>query len=608
MTPALRRLAIVAGVVASGAAREARAFTIHTFGPASWGASDATLGFAPGALVEDFEGPALLTGLDCEVTGTTPASNGLTSMLPTTFDPTADKFGAAFAKGAWDGTHVVVNTADNQSHAYGDGTQWGNLAFRFENGATRVGFSLDDLEKANTLYVNGAPMGVLGTAPGTTNLALGVDHNGYVVVVADPGERIDSVAVDNGATGDGWVVDHLVYEEIPATDGGVADAAAPPSQPVATLFVTDDLANRIYRYAIAPGAAPALTATVTAPSANDVAVRSTGELFALDYADARVSRFLYPFGPGYVAGQIADVGLAQPEQLAFVGGELWILNSDLAADLAPRSIVRLGFDGAGNATPAGTITDPALVGANRGLLWNAATSDLYVSQCCAASQVLHFHPDLDGALTQLNPLTGGGLADPHGMVITAGRELLVANNSTPSISRFALDVEGQGRPVGVSLGNDLAAPVGLALAPWGEVFAVNQGTGTISRFAIGATGELAAAGSFLVSAPSVTSRLGWAEIVATAVACAPRTAPACNPPAPPAPATDARVDANTDVGASVDAAPDAAPSSDGPATRDAGGSGAAKSGCGCATTGDGGGALLSGFGVLALLAIARRRC
>ncbi|HTA17730.1 MAG TPA: MYXO-CTERM sorting domain-containing protein, partial [Polyangia bacterium] len=480
-------------------------------------------------------------------------------------------------------------------------------AFRFENGATRVGFSLDDLEKANTLYVNGAPMGVLGTAPGTTDLALGADRNGYVVVVAEAGERIDSVAIDNGATGDGWVVDHLVYEEIPATDGGVPDASSTPptSQSLATLFVTDDLANRIYRYAIAPGAAPALAATVTAPSANDVAVRSTGELFALDYAGARVSRFLYPFGPSYAAGKIADVGLARPERLAFVGGELWILNSDAAADLAPQSIVRLGFDVAGNAAPAGTIADPALVGANRGLLWNAATSDLYVSQCCAVSQVLHFHPDLDGALTQLSPLTGGGLADPHGMVITAGRELLVANNATPSISRFALDVEGQGRPVGVFLGNGLASPVGLALAPWGEVFAVNQGSGTISRFTIGPAGDLAAAGTFPVSAPSATSRLGWAEIVVTGAACAPRTAPACNPPAP-----DASVDALTDAGASTDAAADAAPSTDGPATRDAaaGGSGAVKSGCGCATTGGGGlrgGA--AGFGVLALLAAARRR-
>jgi MYXO-CTERM domain-containing protein len=606
VTTALRRLAVVAGVVALGAAREARAFTIHTFGPASWGASDATLGFASTALVEDFEGPALLTGLDYEVTSTTPASNGLTSMLPTTFDPTADKFGAAFAEGAWDGTHVVVNTADNQSHTYTDATQWGHLAFRFENGATRVGFSLDDLEKANTLYVNGAPMGLLGTAPGTTNLALGVDRNGYVVIAADPGERIDSVAIDN-ATGDGWVVDHLVYEEIPATDGGVADASVPAStstsQSVATLFVTDDLANRIYRYALAPGAAPALTATVTASSANDVAVRSTGELFALDYAGARVSRFLYPFGPSYAAGQIADVGLARPEQLTFVGGELWILNSDLAADLAPQSIVRLGFDVEGNVAPAGTITDPALVGANRGLLWNAATSDLYVSQCCAASQVLHFHPDLDGALTQLSPLTGGGLADPHGMVITAGRELLVVNNATPSISRFALDVEGQGRPVGVFSGNGLASPVGLALAPWGEIFAVNQGTGTISRFTIGPVGDLMAAGTFLVSGPSATSRIGWAEIVVTGVACAPPTAAACNPPAP---ATDARVDANPDAGASADAAP----STDGPAARDAaaGGSGAVKSGCGCATTGGGGpGDGVACFGLLALLAVASRR-
>ncbi|HVZ70874.1 MAG TPA: MYXO-CTERM sorting domain-containing protein [Polyangia bacterium] len=591
------RFCVAAAMAAVLAPRAARAFTIESYGPEMWGVSDAKLGFPANARVEDFEDTTLLTGLDYGVTGIDPAGPGLVSQLPSTFDPTTDRFGKAFVQGAWDGSHVVINTLDNLSRDYAASTQWGILTLRFENGAVRVGVSITDMERDNTLYVNGAPLGVLGRARGTTNLKIASQQrNGYLVVAAGPGEVINSIAIDNGGNGDGWALDHVVIVDAPVVDpdAGV-DAAAPttPSPGLALMLLGDDLESSLYQYVIKPGAPPALVSVIATPSANGTAVSPTGELFVADFSGGGVNRFLAPFAVAHANGRLTASGLTYPEQMAFVGGELWVVASDLAASVTSTPIVRFGFDAQGNATTLAPLTD-GLTGADRGMLWVAETADLYVSQCCTANDVLHFHADNDGTLTQLTPLTSPDLMSPHGMVMlkktaAPGRELVVASNANSALVRFAIDVEGEGTPDGMLIGNQMANPVGLAVAPWGELWVASQGNGALSRFTIDPdSADLAPSGALLREDNLPRSRTSWIQIVEAPTGCAPPTAPGCVAMRPTTadgsvlvPVADAgAIDAPDDV-----PSPPPSDASSADAATDAPTVAKAKSGCGCEAAG-----------------------
>jgi MYXO-CTERM domain-containing protein len=584
-------LAVAAWLAPAGA----RALTVTSFGPDRWGAPDASLGFvAP--IVEDFEDTALAIGFRYEVFGTMPPGPGPVAALPATFVPSSDPFGKAFAMGAWDGSRVLIDTIDNQSHPYTDPSAWGGVTFTFAGGVTRVGFSLTDMEQPNALIVDGVRLGGIGQIPGTTNLHIASSvRNGYLVVTADPGQRIYTVGIDNGGDGDGWAIDHLVFERAPGA--------------AAAMFVTDDLADAVYRYAIAPGGMARLETKITAASANSVALRA-GELFVADFAGGGIHRLLSPFGIGQPNGRISGVGLSWPEQIRFVGDELWVANSDLAGSSSAFGIVRLAFDRAGVASVAGMLTE-GLTGANRGMLWDPASGDVFVSQCCTANGIQHFHLDA-GVYTRGVPITGNGLANPHGMVITAWGELLVANYNGSTVSRFTFDAKRNALAAGQFRGNGVTRPVGLSLAPWGELYVSNQDTGMVSRFTFDSARAAVPNGTFQTPATGAT-RLGWTEIVPLAVGCAPPTAPACLP----APNADGGVDAAGEAGVATDAGdagstPDARADARGDAAADrapdAGGGGAG-GGCGCRTPGsDGGwgvGALLLGL-ALVLAARARR--
>jgi hypothetical protein len=608
------RLAPLAVALALLAApRAAQAFSLVSFGPESWGASDEALGFkAP--VLESFEQLGFHGGVGYAVTDTMPPGPGLVAALPALFDPTTDPFGKAFARGAWDGANVVINTIENQSHDYAETLAWGRVTFAFEDGASRVGFSLTDLELAtNELYVNGAPMGFLGQARGTTNLKIqSKDRNGYLEIVAGPGEVIYAVSVVNAQNGDGFVIDHLLFEPAPP-GGGVAappgDAGATPPSELALLVLTDDLASLVYEYAIAPTGDPRAVSIFPAPSANGSALSPWGELFVGDFAGGGVSRFLLPFGVPRDNGRLTAPDLARPEQLVFVGNELWVLSSDLTGSRAPLPLVRFGFDAKGVATERPAIVDN-LAGANRGIVWNSAKGDVYVSQCCGLNQILHLHLDHDGSSFQLAPLTSPDLSSPHGMVLTPGGELLVASYDNARLVRFTLNGEGEGTPNGFVEGNGLSKPVGLALAPWGEVWVANQGNSVLSRFSLDANGDLAAHGSFLTSAVPPSARTGWIQIVEAPVGCAPPTSPTCQAmrPAPVEPrATDGGVDAPAD--APTSAADAASPPADGgarDAAKDAT-SPATKSGCGCRVPGGEGGPSALALGLVAVVLARSRR-
>jgi hypothetical protein len=315
--------------------------------------------------------------------------------------------------------------------------------------------------------------------------------------------------------------------------GGSAGGAAGGSSGAggagaATMFLSDGISSAVYRYALRPGVDPVLndTITVTAPggtgtqqTATGMAMSPAGELFVADFSTGAIFRVLSPLGTPATNGSAVVSGIGNPEEIRFVDDELWVPNVTSACSTTPESIVRVGFDVQGNASLAGTVTAGS-IGANRGMLWVAATRDLYIGQCDPVDAIQHYRVAADHSATALTPLTGNGLYNPHGMVLTPWGELIVANAGqavSPGMSllRFTLDAQGNATPNGTISGNGLDFPIGLAFAPWGELFAVNQGTATLSRFTFDSVHAAVPNGTFVIPGPTVAEQggLGWILIV-----------------------------------------------------------------------------------------------
>lgn len=199
--------------------------TIDLIPASSWGASNSVLGLNPAAVIEDFEDTTLAAGL------TVTSANGLggygpTSTLPRTFDPRPsglggdDAFGSAFyshpcgssaCSSVWDGSHVLLNTNNNNSMNYGTLVPWSDIALGFTGGVMQVGFSLQQNDSPINVFVNGAFFGTLPAASGG-------GRNGYyrfaITPSIGPGDiwtaPITSLVLD-GAAGDAWTIDHLAF-------------------------------------------------------------------------------------------------------------------------------------------------------------------------------------------------------------------------------------------------------------------------------------------------------------------------------------------------------------------------------------------------------------
>lgn len=187
-------------------------FNVDGFGPQLWGSPDSVLGLSSFA-IEDFEDTTLIPGLSIE--WQTFAGNvGPTSTLPNTFNPvTDDNFGNAFDQGVWDGTRCVINTRDNQSHAYTGTGEWGDIIFHFNPPQSSIGFSLHQADADGRLVVNGRDV---GSILGRTGLPLnGGNRQGYVRIDGlCPDTRIFEIRFNNNRSaigGDGYAFDHLSF-------------------------------------------------------------------------------------------------------------------------------------------------------------------------------------------------------------------------------------------------------------------------------------------------------------------------------------------------------------------------------------------------------------
>lgn len=177
-----------------------------------WSANDAALALA-GYTIEDFEdatlAPNLLVG--CE----SPAGNLVpTNTLPALFNPTNDAYGSAFRPGVWDGEHCLVNTRDNQSHSYGESQHWGNILLEFPARVRSVAFSVQNLELAARIEVNGTDLGAFSEL---TGLASGNIRNGLVRLDAADTNAIATIRLSTATSGgyDGIVIDHLAFSTNP---------------------------------------------------------------------------------------------------------------------------------------------------------------------------------------------------------------------------------------------------------------------------------------------------------------------------------------------------------------------------------------------------------
>lgn len=209
----MTRLAFATLATVAFLAPSARAaYTTTSFGPGSWGVSDATLGLNPGSVIENFEDTTLAPGLQIQVSNSSSGSYGPTSTLPHVFDPFTDPNGNAFStypcgsaacSSRWDGTHALINTGNNQSAWYGSTSAWGDVTFSFAGGVTQVGFSLHQNEHAVNVYVNGALVNTIGGGGG--------GRTGYFRLDATGGSApITSLKLD-GTIYDAWVVDHVAF-------------------------------------------------------------------------------------------------------------------------------------------------------------------------------------------------------------------------------------------------------------------------------------------------------------------------------------------------------------------------------------------------------------
>lgn len=203
------------------------ATTLTSFAPAQWGASNATLGLAANASVEDFEDTTLIAGLQVQASASSSGSYGPTGTLPQVFDSFVDPNGNAFStypcgnascSSRWDGTHALINTGDNQSAWYGSTSAWGDLSFSFAGGATQVGFSLHQNEHAVNVYLNGDFFTALAGGGGGRTGYFRIDVGGLSA-------PITSLKLD-GSIYDAWVVDHLAVAPAVPEPGSWALMAA----------------------------------------------------------------------------------------------------------------------------------------------------------------------------------------------------------------------------------------------------------------------------------------------------------------------------------------------------------------------------------------------
>jgi hypothetical protein len=200
----------------------------------AFGSEDAAI---TGSVIEDFEDTTLLSGLSITFSGgVTPVTYPGT--LPHVWDPTAASglsgLGGPFLSNTWDGEHALTNNGHGvgiTGMSPGIGNFWDfapamRTEFLFSTPVQLVGIGLSNFQSLSgpigltdhELFVNGASLGLVESVPVWTP---GVHvRNGYLIITADAGDSISSIAIENTIAGDGLVFDKLALRSTWTNLGG----------------------------------------------------------------------------------------------------------------------------------------------------------------------------------------------------------------------------------------------------------------------------------------------------------------------------------------------------------------------------------------------------
>lgn len=200
---------------------QAHASSITLAGPGAYNVNtatmDASLGLT-GRLIENFEDTTLIAGLSIEYTY--PSSSVTLTSLPAVFTVPFNACGKA-----WDGTHALVNTGQNECWSSGQNAIASTITFHV-GGVDFFGIGLADFQSEavdHSILVNGVQIATVESLANFVSDTPG--RNAYLMITADPGEVIDSVGfrlitnsigdtfmgspVNQGRPIDGLVFDHL---------------------------------------------------------------------------------------------------------------------------------------------------------------------------------------------------------------------------------------------------------------------------------------------------------------------------------------------------------------------------------------------------------------
>jgi DNA-binding beta-propeller fold protein YncE len=147
-------------------------------------------------------------------------------------------------------------------------------------------------------------------------------------------------------------------------------------------------------------------------------------------------------------GSISSSSFNVPHGATFKNGELFV------AQRFGAGALRFLFDGAGNASLNGTITNGLNSGFPRGVTVNPTTGELFVTECCGINEINRYVFDSSGNAIPNGVITGGGLSNPHDLAFSPWGELFVANSDSGNVLRFVFDSSGNATPNGQLSGTD----------------------------------------------------------------------------------------------------------------------------------------------------------
>ncbi len=201
-----------------GCSSGACALTTTGVAPSYWGKPDKEIGIPEGVTTEDFTDATLTSGLSMVWSGEDgsfddqPALTKIDDLLTPSKDP-----GNAFKdKAFWGDAKAVTNFARGKTINYGDAKGWRRLRLQFAAGVSFVGFSLQQTDTHDELFVVNKGLASEKTVhrKDIPNVQQGnsLGRDGYFMFKMDE-DCCDSIkTIDIGVgNGDGFAVDHITY-------------------------------------------------------------------------------------------------------------------------------------------------------------------------------------------------------------------------------------------------------------------------------------------------------------------------------------------------------------------------------------------------------------